>query len=185
LSGIRGGAGREAGFTIVELVATMAITAIVLTFGAFAVKHYWYVRSLQTAQDTVVTALRSVQQRSISESHPNVYGVRFLKGTSNFGVVRYDASAATPTCTPVTQQQLGNGTLFSADADTDFPDVAVMTAACRDAAPASPDYEVVFFYARGSTNASSSVGSVELSQPQVDRTKEIAVSRLTGRVTTL
>lgn len=175
--------GRESGFTIIELMAAMAITGVLLTLGAFAARQYWFVRSLQTAQDTVVTALRSVQQRAMSESHPNVYGIRFLKGTSTFGVVRYDASAPTPTCTVVNQQQLGNGTVFTSDTDTDFPDVPSMTDACRNAAPGSADYEVVFFYARGSTNATTAVGSVELSQGQTGATKKVVVSRLTGRVT--
>ncbi len=172
---------KEGGFTILELVATMGLVAVLLTIGASAVRHYWFARSLQTAQDTVVTALRSVQQRSISESHPNVYGVRFLKGTPTFGVVRYNA--ATSTCTSVNQQQLGNGTIFTTDSDTNFPDVATLTDACRNATPASANYEVAFFYARGSTNSTNAIGSVEVNQPQTGGTKKVAVSRLTGRVT--
>jgi prepilin-type N-terminal cleavage/methylation domain-containing protein len=172
----------QAGFTLMELMFVTALMGILLTLGAFAVRHFWSVRSLQGAQDTVVTQLRQVQQRSFSENHPSVYGVRFLKGTSDFGVVRYDYG--TSACSVVNSQQLGDGVQIVNDAETDFPDVANLTTACRNATPnASANYEVVFFYARGSTNASATVGSVKLSQPKISRTNKVVVSPLTGRVT--
>ncbi len=170
---------REAGFTLVELLTVMLLTSILLTTGAFAVRHYWFVRSLQGGQDTVVAALREVQQRAMSESHPNVYGIRFLPGTSSFGVVRYNAITAT--CTAVSNQALGNGTRFTAA--TQFPEVVGPSGECRNQAPASPDYEIVFFYARGSTSADDGADSIELLQPQTGGTKAVTVSRLTGRVT--
>ena len=172
----------EGGFTLLETLVVFVLIGLVTTFGVGAVRHYWLVRSLSSGRDTVAAQLREVQQRSLSESHPNVYGVRFRKGTSTYGIVKY--VAGTPgTCTAVTQQTL-DGVEFANDSETDFPDVAGLTSLCRAAAPASDDYEIVFFYPRGSTNASSTIGSVKVRQPSLNRSKKISVSRLTGRVTT-
>jgi Tfp pilus assembly protein FimT len=172
---------REAGFTVIELAVVAALATVLLSIGAVAVRHFWLVRSIKGAQDQVVAQLRQVQQRSAAETYPIIYGVRFLKGSSSWGVVRYNAS--TTTCAAVTSLTLPDGIQIVNDAETDFPDVATATTACRNAAPSSASYEVVFFYPKGSTNASSTVGSVKLIQPALNRTAKITVSNLTGRVT--
>jgi hypothetical protein len=70
-------------------------------------------------------------------------------------------------------------------AGTDFPDVVTATQRCRDAAPNSNSYEVVFFYPKGTTNAESDANgsSVTLIQKALPRTSKVTVSALTGRTT--
>ena len=177
--------GSEAGFTIIEMTVVAALTLTLLAIGVGALRSFWLERSLTGAQDQVVTQMREVQERSVAESYPTVYGIRFLKGTSSFGVVRYNS--ANQTCQSVNNQTFGDGVKVVNDVDTDFPDVTTLTAACRTATPlpagaTTANYEVVFFYPKGSTNATSTIGSVKLDQPAMGRTKEVTVSPLTGRV---
>ena len=173
----------EAGFTIMELMVVMLIGSILVTLGAFAVRQFWQKRSLQGAQDQVAVQMRQVQQRSMAETYPIVYGIRFQKGTSNWGVVRYNAS--TLACQAVNNLKMGDGVQFQA-AGTDFPDVPTGTGAtstaCRNAAPASADYEVVFFYPKGSASAAAAGSTVTLLQPGLPETKVLTVLPNTGRV---
>ncbi|HEY7873832.1 MAG TPA: prepilin-type N-terminal cleavage/methylation domain-containing protein [Actinomycetota bacterium] len=171
----------EAGFTLLELMVVIVLTGIVLTLSAFAVRQFWLRRSLQGAQDQVVVQMRQVQQRSMAETYPIVYGVRFQKGSSNWGIVRYNATSQT--CQAVNNLTMGDGVRFVNDAETDFPDVVTATAACRNASPSSASYEVLFFYPKGSTNAATGGSSVKLEQPAIPRTNKVIVSPLTGRVT--
>ena len=171
----------EGGFTVIELAVVAALATVLLSIGAVAVRHFWLVRSIKGAQDQVVSQMRQTQQRSAAETYPIIYGLRFQKGTSTWGVVRYNASSTT--CAAVNTRTLPDGVQFVNDADTDFPDVTTATTACRNAAPASANYEVVFFYPKGSTNATSAIGSVKLIQPALNRTAKVTVSNLTGRVT--
>ena len=164
----------EHGFTLLELVVVIAITGMLLALTAGALRYFWLVRSIQGAQDQVITQMKEAQQRSSSESAPWVYGVRFHKGTPTWGVVRYHSSANA--CASVNTMTFDAGVIV-ADT-TDFPDVTVTTA-CRNAFPnASPDYEVAFFYPRGSATA----GSVKLTLPSLGRTRTVNVSAVTGRV---
>lgn len=164
-----------------ELMVVMVLTGILLTMGAFAVRQFWLKRSLQGAQDQVVVQMRQVQQRSMAETYPIVYGIRFQKNTSNWGIVRYNAS--TSTCQAVNNLTMSDGVKFVNDGFTDFPDVTTATNACRNAAPLSSDYEVVFFYPKGSTNAGSGGSTVKLEQSALPATKLVRVSQLTGKVT--
>lgn len=173
----------EAGFTVIELAVVAALTTVLLSLGAVAVRHFWLVRSLQGAEDQVVAQMRQVQQRSMAETYPIIYGLRFEKNTSNWGIVRYNAASAT--CTAVSTLRLGDGVIFVNDAETDFPDVTTATAACRNAAPSSASYEIVFFYPKGSTNATSAIGTVKVKQPALGTTEKVQVSPLTGKVTRL
>lgn len=175
----------EGGFTVIELMVVMVMTGILLTLGAFAVRQFWVKRSLEGAQDQVVVQMRQVQQRSMAETYPIVYGIRFQKDASNWGVVRYNAT--TGTCQAVNNFVMGDGVKFDV-AGTDFPDVPISTAttttACRNATPGnSPNHEVVFFYPKGSTNADSDGSSVTLLQPALPETNKVTVTALTGRVT--
>src|SRR3712207_5572238 len=94
----------ESGFTVVELMATMFIGAILLTLGAGALRDYTRAKALQGARDMVVTQLRAAQQRTFSEGYPRAYGIRFLPSGKRWDVVRYDA--VTGTCSVVESQTL-------------------------------------------------------------------------------
>lgn len=164
----------ERGFTMVELLAVMAIGAILLTLGAGALRNYTRAKALQGARDTTVTSLRSAQQRTFSEGYPRAYGARFLKSGARWDVVRYDAS--TGACTVVESHALSNGVTVAAA--TDFPESAAATA-CRNAGPnASGDYEVVLFYARGTATA----GNVEFALAGSSSKRTVQVNATTGDV---
>jgi type II secretory pathway pseudopilin PulG len=169
----------EAGFTVVELMVVMALTIVLFTLGAFAVRQFWHVRSLAGAQDIVVTQLRQLQQRSMSEGHPNVYGLGVRPGFSDFAVVR--GSATTNACTVVNRQLLGDGVLVTAN--TDFGTASTMAGNCATAL--GTGYKVVLFYPRGIAGVGGVPGQqrIELSQPAIGRTRAIQVTPLTGRVT--
>jgi hypothetical protein len=161
-------------------MVVMLLSVILLSLGAYAVRQYWLRRSLQGAQDQVVAQMRQVQQRSMAETYPVVYGIRFHKDTSNWGIVRYNAS--TQTCQAVNNLTMSDGVQFESSG-TDFPDVTTATTACRNAAPTSASYEVVFFYPKGTTNAAVSGSSVSLIQRALPMTDSVTVSPLTGKVT--
>ena len=164
----------QSGFTLVELLAVMAIGAILLTLGVGALRVYTRSKALQGARDVAVTQLREAQQRTFSEGFPRAYGIRFLPQGTRWDVVRYNAS--TGTCAVVESHPLTYGVRVSAA--TDFPDSAAATA-CRAATPnASSTYEVVLFYARGTATA----GQVSFELTGTDKTRVLRVNGATGRV---
>lgn len=167
---------RESGFTLVELLAVIAVSAILLTLGAGALREYTRGKALQGARDVAVTELREAQQRTFSEGYPNAYGLRFLPLAKRWDVVRYNAS--TGTCSVVESHTLTYGVRIAAAPGTDFPDSAAATA-CRSAAPnASTGYEVALFYARGTAAA----GKVTFELPGTGKTRAVQVNAATGRV---
>lgn len=167
----------ESGFTLVELLAVMAVGTILLTLGAGALRDYTRTKALQGARDVAVTQLSEAQQRTFSEGYPRAYGIRFLPLASRWDVVRYNAS--TGTCAVVESHSLGNGVRVSGTSgETDFPDSAAATA-CRSAAPnAAAGYEVVLFYARGTATA----GKVTFELQGTGKTRAVQVNGATGRV---
>lgn len=165
----------ESGFTLVELLAVIAVSSILLTLGAGALREYTRSKALQGARDVAVTELREAQQRTFSEGYPRAYGIRFLPGAQRWDVVRYNASTAT--CSVVESHTLTYGVRIGAAPGTDFPDSAAATA-CRSAAPnASTGYEVALFYARGTATA----GQVTFELPGTGKTRAVQVNAATGR----
>ena len=171
----------EDGFTLVELLAVITLTGILLSLGAAAARHFWLVRSLQGAQDEVVTELRQLQQRVVTETHPRVYGARFRRGSSSWGIVQYDPSAASPQCKQVAPRSFDAGVTVSSSTgpSNDFADSDPYTTTCRaEIAGASAD-EFVFFFARGNATA----GKLTLWLDNLGHSKSVAVAGITGRVT--
>ncbi|HEX2057475.1 MAG TPA: hypothetical protein VHI71_03820 [Actinomycetota bacterium] len=162
---------------MVELLAVMAVGALMLTLGARELRDYTRSKALQGARDMAVTQLRGAQQRTFSEGYPRAYGVRFLKGGTRWDLVRYDA--ATGTCTVVESHVLSEGvTITGAAADTDFPESSAATA-CRSAAPSgSANFEVALFFARGSATA----GKATFALTGTSKTRTVTVNGATGRV---
>lgn len=164
----------ERGFSLVELIAVLALMAIIFSLGAVAIRSFWLKRTLISAQDEVVTQLRATQQRVVSESHPRVYGVRFKEGTPDWAVVAYDPMAGT--CSEVGQRTLRGGVQFDAGTafSPDYLDGATnVTSLCRGDAT-----DVVFFFARGTAVA----GQVSLTQPAVNQSRGACVTAITARV---
>jgi len=168
------------GFTLVELLTTILLASILVTLGAFAFRHYWYVQSLEGGEDELLTQLRGLQQRVVSESFPLVYGARFEPGSSRWVHVQYDPG--TEDCTLVADTEFRTGEfnagveIQSASFDPYSSGGVDVTTECQDG---SPNAEVVFFFARGTATG----GDVTIVQPNLeDRTKTVCVASLTGRV---
>ncbi|MBA3431092.1 MAG: prepilin-type N-terminal cleavage/methylation domain-containing protein [Actinobacteria bacterium] len=166
----------ELGFTLVELMAIMALTGILMTLGAGAVRNFWLVRSLEAGKDQVISEMRGLQQRVTSETHPLVYGARFRAGASSIGLVRYNV--LTGACAEYATRALEGGVVVGA---ADFAEPAFI-ATCRAATGGSDEY--VFFYARGSaTEGLPAAGKgITLNQPSLGRTTTLGVVGITGRV---
>ena len=157
------------------------ITVTLLVLGASAARHYWLVRSLEGAPDTVAAELRSVQERSRSESHPVAYGLRVRPGSqagaaSDVSVVRYDYGSQT--CTQVSTVRLDAGVYVSSASFTVVAPGPTQT--CRAAIAGAGSDQFIFMFARGTATG----GSMTFAHREVDGTKSLAVSQLTGRVTT-
>ncbi|HEX2295511.1 MAG TPA: prepilin-type N-terminal cleavage/methylation domain-containing protein [Actinomycetota bacterium] len=171
----------ERGFTILELVAVMALLSVVLTLGAAGFRHYWLLHSLESAQGDVASQLRQIQARIASESHPYIYGARFTPGSSTWSLVKYDQ---------------GSNRLSTSDdgcaadgAARTLPGVQIVGGAASGfAAPQGVDLSkcggahstdlFVMFYAKGTSTG----GKVTLKSVALDRTREVHVSSLTSRV---
>lgn len=191
---------REDGFTIIELLVVITLTAILLTLGVMAIRFFWLGRSLHGERDQVFTNLRALQQQVVSESNPLIFGAWFKvmttdtdDGTPQWGTVRYrppaeDAPLGTPgTCTSTSQYRLDGAvqiqsanfvdTLLGATAGNA---VTAVIAECQSQVPASAGADdFVFFLARGT----ATTGCVTLTQPAREMDDvTVAVSTLTGRV---
>jgi prepilin-type N-terminal cleavage/methylation domain-containing protein len=166
----------ERGFTLLELLTVLGLTAVLMTLSAVAVRHFWLVRSLEAAGDQVTSELRGLQQQVTAETHPLVYGARLREGTRTIGFVRYNVTAGT--CTEYDTRTLEGGVVLTA---ADFAEPSFI-GTCRAATGATDEY--VFFYARGSaTQGLPSAGrGMTLSQPSLGRTLNVGVVGITGRV---
>jgi type II secretion system protein H len=175
---IAGDMRREQGFTLIEILTTIAISAILFSLGAAALRGYWFGRALHDGAEQVVSELRNAQERSVSESHPLVYGGWFDEGSAEWGVVRFDPrDVSVPgddECVVVSGPNK-----FSAGVVVDevaFEDVSPQTTVCAPAVPEGA--EIAFFFARGT----ASPGEVTLVQPKNGDAETVTVSGVTGRV---
>ncbi len=184
----------EDGMTVVELLVVFIILGLLTTLGAAALRNFWYARALEAAQDDVVTQLRRLQQRTVAETHPLVYGARFPHGGPSatrrtWGIVRFNgnnlATTADDTCTEIERRSFSAGVEVKPSSSpaegTSFADDYV-TRFCRDritGAQGSPSNDhFVFFFARGNATA----GQVTIVQTATGRTRLACVGGVTGRV---
>ena len=175
----------QRGFTLIEVFAVLGLLAILMTLGAPSLRNYWLTQSLESGVDEAVSQLRRLQARVTSESHPLVYGARFRKGSSSYSLIVYDPRAVSPS--PACRQDGGprqfNTGVFNAavrvsTVATAVPDSPEATA-CRAAlSGVTSDDVFVFFYARGTATA----GTIRLEQPALQRSRDISIIGLTGRV---
>jgi Tfp pilus assembly protein FimT len=167
----------------VELLVGMMLLVVLLSLGVFALRQFWLNHSLHAARNEIVSQLRQIQQRSVSESHPLVYGVRFRAASSSYGLVKFNpndtSTAADDTCVDMTTTTMGSGVRV---ASVSFTSASGITSLCRaQIAGASAD-QFAFFYARGTATE----GQLTLELPALpERTLSISVTPITGRVTAL
>lgn len=184
----------QRGFTLVELLTAMALGSIIMTLGAFSLRHYWLVQSVEQAQGEVKSQLRQLQQRAVSESNPLVFGARFTVGSSEWSIVRYDPVTSGTTADDVcTKEPAGDDMVLAArvlvtTATFRPPDqtTSIDESRCPGHSAAS---SYVWFYAKGTSSGGTPVagnmnpaGRVEFTQVQADRSAALCVVGLTGRV---
>lgn len=180
------------GFTLVELLTAMALGSLIMTLGAFALRHYWLVQSVDQAQGEVKAQLRELQQRAVSESNPLVFGARFTVGSSQWAIVRYDpVTIATPADDLCTKEPAGGDLVLAShvvvtSATFNPTTPSIDEARCPGHAPAS---SYVWFYAKGTASGGTPdasnpnpAGRVQFTQAQADRSAALCVVGLTGRV---
>jgi type II secretion system protein H len=162
----------ERGFTLIELLVVLGLMAILFALGAAALRHFWFVQGLEKASDQIVTELRAAQARVGAENHPVVYGVRFVPGTSTWGVVQYDPRKS-PTCSAVETHNFDAAVSIQSASSTGADPIKDE---CKTALGASSRF--VFFFARGSATP----GDIDLVSQQTGDTRAIDVAGVTGRV---
>lgn len=168
---------RQEGFTLIEMLATLALTGILLGLSVPALRHFWLTRALEGGADQVVSQLRQLQEDAISQSHPRVFGARFRPNSSEWELIQYDPTgggSGTPSCTVEGTRTFNTGVQVSSVDFGTAPTDVVTTCALQ------AGEEVALFYARGTATA----GSLTLVQPALaGRTRTVTVTPLTGRVT--
>jgi prepilin-type N-terminal cleavage/methylation domain-containing protein len=188
---------KQAGFTLIEILAVLALTAIMLTLAFPATRTFWLAQSLYGARDDMITEVREIQGRVVSESFPLVYGVRFTdqgswNATGKWGRIKFDPNGGGPGVARCTQ--IGTGTfnagVFNATVSIQSlsfggsTEQTVCRASLYDSSgaviPSTGSDVFVFFYARGTATG----GSMVLDQPNLGPSKDITltINSLTGRI---
>ena len=169
------------GFTLIELLAGMLIMFVLLGVGVFALRQFWLSHSLKGGRAEVVSQLRQLQERSVSESHPLVYGARFHVGSPTFGIVKFNPNSASTTtddtCVETSKVTLESNVRVTA---ASFTSASGITSLCRTQISGAVSDEFAFFYARGTATS----GQVTLVSPAyTGHSATVTVSPITGRVT--
>lgn len=181
---------KESGFTLVELLAALALAAVLMGLGAFALRQFWIVRSLYGGRDQVVTELRALQERTVAEAHPIVFGMRFPKGggeQSTVGVIRYNGRVSPPICTEQRKIVLDAGTRvrFNGTDFAELPATDPIRVNCKEQLRKDgtiknvQNDEFVFFFGRGTATP----GQVAFENPALEgRQAGLTVAGPTGRI---
>jgi type II secretory pathway pseudopilin PulG len=156
----------ETGLTVVELLVTISLLAVLGGLGLTALQRYAWTQEHQGTADEVVSTLRDVAQRSLSEGR--TYCVAFDTGADAWTVYRRQCSTSSGTVVDGAVRARGTVRIDSPSFTPADP-----TAACPAAGTCA------YFYPRGT----GSPGSVQILR---DGSAPITVSveGLTGHVST-
>lgn len=171
----------ESGFSLIEMLSVVALVAILTTLGAGALRSYWLTQSVNGGQDELISQLRRAQEQAVSESHPKVFGVRVLAGSSTWALVEYNPVG--PSCTEIQSNEFRSGArvrteTFTSTAETTYCE-GNLKYADNTAVPDRATSGYAWFYARGTATP----GNIVLDNPLVSIERLVTVSPITGRVT--
>jgi prepilin-type N-terminal cleavage/methylation domain-containing protein len=169
----------ERGFTLIEVLTTLALVAIVLAIGMSGFRHFWLNRALRGGADTLITEMRAAQEKVVSESYPIVYGVRLDPGSGDWWLVKYDPvnpGTGDDQCVSVERLQFGTGVVIQT---ASFTTDSTITPLCKTKLGAGADNQFAFFYPSGNATA----GTVTIRQTSLGKSKTVGISAVTGRVT--
>lgn len=177
----------ERGFTLIELLVVMATATIAMTLGAFAVRHYWMVQSLQGARGEILSQMRQRQVQAVSESHPLVFGVRVLPGSSIWGVVQYRPDDISTTgidessCTETQTHIFATNVRVEAATVGSSPEATYCQSNLKYLSAADvPDRltsQYIMFYPRGTATSAT----LSLLSPTLNRSLGVTVTPITGK----
>lgn len=172
----------QRGFTLIEMLMAMALSAVLLGLAAMPLRNFWFTQSLKGTSDVVVGELRKQQEDSVSQAHPLVFGAGFSTGATQMIIYSFNPNlpgTSDDTCS-ATAKVFDSG-VFNAEVrvaslaitnDTTAPEYVK----CQQAQPVDG---ILFFYARGTSTG----GTIVLEQPTLGKQRTVSVSGITGRVT--
>ena len=151
---------REAGFTLIELMVTMAIATTLMSLGIFSFTRWQDVSQQKGSAEAVVSALRNTAERSVSEGR--TYCVDFgAASTQTYAVYRVAC---------------GTGTVAGGGSTTLSTKVLLATSVTSTPCPAS--HKCIYFYPRGTASAAT----VVVSSTARSQLYTVHVEGLTARV---
>jgi prepilin-type N-terminal cleavage/methylation domain-containing protein len=76
----------KGGFTLIELLIALAILTVVATAGFIGLSRYKGGRNVELTMDEIVSVIRDVQKRSITEQDGKQWGIRFSNANSSYEI---------------------------------------------------------------------------------------------------
>ena len=101
------------GVTLIELLITVGILAVVAVIGALSLSSYRERQKLELEGRELATILRDVQNRSLSQESGTPWGIRFVNATSGTYTYQIFSGSSYASGTIVESQALSTGISFS------------------------------------------------------------------------